>query len=73
MGDALYVFNILIILSYSMQDKKYNVRKNWRTVQVPTGLVIQIEEFLLTDEAKRIGVNTVTGYIAYSLRKTLDI
>ena len=73
MGDNLNLFNILIKLSYIMQDKKHNVRANWRTCQVPIGLVIQIEEFLKTDAAKRIGINTVSGYIAYSLRKTLDI
>lgn len=60
----------MIRLSHSTADK-HNIRKNWRTVQIPEGLCKEIENFLNTDKARSLGINTISGYVAYALRTTL--
>jgi len=46
--------------------------KEWRTVQIPEGLVNQIEEFIKTKEAQRLGISSISGYITYVIRKSFD-
>lgn len=49
-----------------------NGEKLWRTVNVPTGLVDQIEMYLKTPEAKKKGFTSISSFISYTLRKELE-
>jgi hypothetical protein len=53
----------------TVADKK----KTWRTVQIPDGLVGEIEKYLKTAEAERRGFHTVSGFIVHSVRKELGL
>ena len=46
-----------------------NGEKRWRTVNVPTGLVDQIEKYLKTHDAKKKGFTSISSFISYILRK----
>ena len=48
------------------------MKNNWRTVQVPEGIISEIEKYLKTPEAKKKGIHTISGYIAHVLRKELE-
>ena len=43
----------------------------WRTVRISEGLVESIEKFLKTKEANRLGINTISGFVTYAVRKEL--
>lgn len=47
-------------------------KHEWRTVRISEGLVDTIEKFLDTKEAKRLGINTISGFVAYAIRKEID-
>ncbi len=49
-----------------------NSEKIWRTVNVPSGLVDQIEKYLKTTEAKKKGFTSISSFISYTLRKELE-
>ena len=49
-----------------------NGEKRWRTVNVPTGLVDQIEKYLKTPDAKKKGFTSISSFISYILRKELE-
>ena len=49
----------------------YNMANAWRTIQIPDGLVKEIEKFLKTEEANKKGIHTISGFVTYSVRKEL--
>lgn len=46
-------------------------KKEWRTVQIPEGIVRQIEKYLKTEEAKNLGITSISSYVTFTLRKEL--
>lgn len=48
------------------------IKREWRTVQIPDGLIDQIEEYIKTEEAKRRGFTSISAYVSYALRKELE-
>ena len=48
------------------------IKREWRTVQVPDGIIDQIEEYIQTDEARKRGFTSISAYVSYVLRKELE-
>ncbi len=44
----------------------------WRTVQVPEGIILEIEKYLKTNDAKKRGFNSISAVVTECLRKELD-
>ena len=49
-----------------------NTKRVWKTVQIPKGLFKQVQEFIKTDEAQNLGITSVSAYVVYIIRKSLD-
>ena len=44
----------------------------WRTVQVPEGIISEIEKYLKTPDAKKKGLTSISAVVTACLRKELD-
>ena len=47
-------------------------KKEWRTVQVPEGLIARVEKFLGTKQAYDLGIDSISAFITYAVRKELE-
>jgi len=47
-------------------------RSDWQTVSLPIGLLIRLQDFLLSDYAKRNGFTSKADVISMLLREFLD-
>ena len=50
-------------------DKK----KKWHAVQIPEGLIIEVEKYLKTEDARRRGFHTISGFVVHAVRKELGL
>ena len=48
------------------------LKRSWRTVQLPEGIVRQIEAYIKTKDAEKRGLNTISGFVVFTLRKELE-
>ena len=48
------------------------IKKEWRTVQIPEGIIKQIEDYIITDDAADKGLTSISACVSYFLRLYLD-
>jgi hypothetical protein len=49
------------------------VKKKWRAVMIPGGLVDEIEKYIETPEAVRRGFTSIASVVEHSVRKELGL
>ena len=49
-----------------------SIKQNWKTVQIPEGLIKKIKKKIKTKEVQELGIGSVSAYVVYTLRKSLD-
>ena len=48
------------------------VKPKWRTVQIPSGMIKMVEDYIKTEDAQNKGITTISAYVTHALRKELD-
>ena len=51
---------------------KNGTKRVWKTVQIPNGLFKQVQDYVKTKEAQKLGITSVSAYVVYIVRKSLD-
>jgi len=47
------------------------INPKWRTVQLPRGVIEQVEKYIQTEDARRKGIYSISSYITQVLNKEL--
>lgn len=61
------------MLSYLAVMANGEKKKKWHAVQIPEGLVSEVEKYLKTEDARKRGFHTISGFVVHAVRKELGL